>query len=90
MPDFMTESEIEDYLQMETRRIPGPDGEPVMMTAMRSFWVSMECIETLSSFTTQDIVDLAKLSMKEMGHSFDDALKAVVSFTHKELAQRGV
>lgn len=82
MSDFMTEKEIEDLLVRETRSV---EGAPHPVTAMRSLWVSLDCIQTMSNFTVRDIVGLTKMSMKEQGYSFTEAFEAVIAFTHREI-----
>lgn len=90
MPDFLTEKEIEALLQMETRDILHPDDRIKPLSAMRSLWISLDAITTMSSFTEAQIVGLSTVTMREKGYDFRDALSAVVSFIHKEInAQNG-
>ena len=86
MPDFMTETEIESYLVMETRDLPLPEGGKQSVTAMRSLWASLESVLAMSSFTLDEIVGLTRMSIQEKGYSFQEAFEAVVSFMHKEIA----
>ncbi|MEM7288862.1 MAG: hypothetical protein AAF412_00610, partial [Pseudomonadota bacterium] len=83
MRKFMPEKEIESLLVLETRHIPYPDDITRPMTAMKSLWVSLDCITTLSSFTLENLVGFATITMREQGYDFQDALTAVISFTHK-------
>ncbi|MEO1405123.1 MAG: hypothetical protein AAFV54_01360 [Pseudomonadota bacterium] len=85
MPDFMTEKEIEAYLEMETREIPHPDGRTLPMTALRGLWVSLDCVTSMSSFTLDDLVGFATVTMREKHCGFKEAFEAVVAFAHREL-----
>lgn len=88
MPEFITEREIEHYLEMETRDILHPDDAIRPMTAMRSLWASLDAVTTMSSYTESDIVGFATVTMREQGCAFKDALTAVVSFIHQEINRR--
>ena len=67
MAFFITEKETEEFLELETRNIPMPDGTMRPFTDLRLTWRSYDFLIVCGKYTAKELVDLAIRNGEEMG-----------------------
>ncbi len=82
-PRFMTEKEVEGYLEPETRVIPWLDGQDKHLTEMKIFWSAYDFLVDFNYYTPQALVALAVTNQQETGGTFEDNFHTVVSYAAK-------
>ena len=87
MGKFLTEKETEEWLTLETRCIPLPDGTTRPFTGFKLMWRSWDYLILTGKgrYTPQRLVELATINSQEMGYSFDDSLPTVLAYLHRGL-----
>jgi hypothetical protein len=83
-PFFITEKETEEFLALETRELPWPDGSIRPFTEMRLFWSSFDWLVEQKQYTPKRLVELAIMSSEETGRAFADTFRDSIAYMHKE------
>jgi hypothetical protein len=82
-PFFITEKETEEWLNLETRDLPMPDGATRPLTDFKLTWNSFDFIVRFGMFTPLELVKLAYLSTSETGFPFEETFPNVVAFIER-------
>src|ERR1700722_7256915 len=75
---FMTENSVEALLEKETRRVPGPQGEIVSITAFKALWKAYDFLVSFGVQTPERIAELARLNSERLGVPFGESFSSVV------------
>lgn len=85
---FLTEKQVESYLQRETRIVYNSKGKAYHITMFSGEWRSFEIVLNCDFWSSEEIVDLvetdrnAALAMKRTNKTFSEYFPDVVSYMH--------
>ena len=85
MSKFLTEKQIEAYLEPETRELPLPDGSVQVVTGMKLLWQSVDCIVDTYTYTLAELVELTQKNQMKQNISFEESFSRVVSYIHRRM-----
>lgn len=85
---FMTERETEEWLTLETRPIPMPNGAARPYTAMKVFWGAWDFLLIWKLYTAEKLIDLAERNSKAKGYSFEQSLEAIVAYASNDARKK--
>ena len=75
---FMTESRVETLLEREIRTVPGPEGEPISITAFRAFWKAYDFLIFVGAHTPERIAELARINSERLGIPYGQSFSSIV------------
>jgi len=88
MSFFISEKETENYLEVETRDLPMPDGTIKPFTGFKLMWRAVDYLIITAGYSRAELADLAIKNAKEMGYSFEDSFPNVVAYVHREIKKK--
>jgi len=71
--EFLTEKQIETYLEMETRSLAMPEGGHQIVRANNLCWSIYDGIINLKDYTSEEIIGLTRRHMSVAKISFEEA-----------------
>ncbi|HZF28329.1 MAG TPA: hypothetical protein VE907_04385 [Gammaproteobacteria bacterium] len=78
---FITEKETEALLERETRAVKLPDGTSRQITDFKVMWENFDFLTKTTGFSEARLVELAFMSIKESGRSFEESFPNIVAYT---------
>ena len=85
-PEFKTEKQIEESLKREGRYIAMPDGSRRWVSGFKVMWDAYDfLISEYGRWTEKEIVEIALVSSKETGRSFEDAFVNMVGYIYHDI-----
>lgn len=79
---FRTDAEVEDFLTLETRKLPMPDGTARSITLVRLDWLNADSLIDDSGHTLEALVEGAIETAKFHDVSFTDGFSGSVRWLH--------
>lgn len=88
MKHFMTEKQIETYLETETRMLPLPEGGEQVMTGSKLMWEAVDFIIDTYSYNMDELITFTRRTMCEKNYDFSDAFQSVVSYIYQSIMRK--
>ena len=85
---FTTKQQAEDYLTLEARALPMPDGSRRVVVGFPLMWKNVEFLSTVPPYTEAKLMELALHSQCETGRPLDQSFRNVVAYVMQQVAKR--
>lgn len=82
---FLTEKQIEAWLEFETRRLPMPDGSHRPFTYFRYVWEKLDDLDLLAGYSPDRLVEFAIEENQISGVQIEKTLNGCISYLYDHL-----